>query len=66
MAAFGNPDRVQAIRQVRALKPCIVYGGAADQERSNAQVLSWRSLDRLYQLSCSINPSARHLLRDER
>lgn len=44
---FKGADYFSRLAAGRASKPCIVYGGATDQERSNARVLSWRSLDKL-------------------
>lgn len=44
---FKGADYFSRLAAGRAAKPCIVYGGSTDQERSNAQVLSWRNLDKL-------------------
>lgn len=44
---FKGADYFSSLAAGRATKPRIVYGGDKDQERSNAQVLSWRNLDKL-------------------
>jgi uncharacterized protein len=44
---FRGIDYFLKLTDQLAAKPCIVYGGDANQERSNATVLSWNSLDKL-------------------
>jgi len=44
---FKGIDYFLKIANQLAAKPCIVYGGESNQERTNAIVLSWNSLDKL-------------------
>ncbi len=44
---FKGADYFSKLAGGRSVKPLIVYGGTADQERSNARIISWASLDKL-------------------
>jgi hypothetical protein len=49
---FKNLDlfsgRVRGDSRARSVRCSVVYGGDASQKRSDAQVLSWRHLGRLF------------------
>ncbi len=44
---FKGVDYFARLAGERAAKPCLVYGGSENQERTKARVLSWNSLDKL-------------------